>query len=57
MITCPRCGWSNTRPSLPSGVIDVVCRLLLLAPIRCRSCRIRFHRFALPGSKLYFRKT
>ncbi len=56
IITCPRCGWSKARPSVQKGVVDAIARMLLLAPIRCRSCRNRFYRFAIPGSKLYFRK-
>lgn len=43
--TCPRCGWSNTRLSVPDGVLDGLARAILLAPIRCRSCRHRFYRF------------
>lgn len=44
--TCSKCGWSNTRPSWPSGIIDAVLRMFFLVPIRCRRCRNRFYRFS-----------
>jgi DNA-directed RNA polymerase subunit RPC12/RpoP len=47
--TCSRCGWSSTRPSLPSGFIDTVLRMFFLVPIRCRKCRNRFYRFSFTG--------
>ena len=53
MHTCPECGRKNSRPSMRSGLVDFFLRLLLLAPFRCRCCRNRFYRFALPGSTRY----
>ena len=46
--TCPKCGWSNTRFSVPTG-FDRFLRLFWLSPIRCRQCRHRFYRFSLRG--------
>ena len=39
--TCPRCGWSNTRPSHTRGMLDWILRLWFRA-FRCRSCGNRF---------------
>lgn len=41
---CPRCGWTDMRPALRSGVLDGVMRCLLMKPYRCRKCRLRFYR-------------
>src|SRR6476620_857813 len=46
--TCPKCGWSNTRLAVPTGV-DRILRIFLLSPVRCRQCRLRFYRFSLRG--------
>src|SRR5690242_13029647 len=43
---CPRCGWSNIRPSPRRGLIDGFMALFFLAPFRCRNCRHRFYRFS-----------
>ena len=57
MHPCPRCGQTKTRPSMQAGIADVLMRALLMAPVRCRCCRMRFYRFALPGSKWYVTRT
>jgi hypothetical protein len=56
-MLCPRCGKTRIRPSLQSGMIDSLLRLMLLAPFRCRACRARFYRFALSGTKIHLRNT
>jgi len=56
-MMCPRCGKTNIRPSLQSGIIDVLMRAMLLAPFRCRCCRARFYRFAVTGTKLHLRRS
>jgi CheY-like chemotaxis protein len=43
-LFCPRCGWSNVRLSERAGFLDGAAALLLLTPLRCRTCRIRFYR-------------
>ncbi len=53
MHTCPKCGRKDSRPSMRSGLTDFFLRVVLLAPFRCRRCRERFYRFALPGSTKY----
>jgi hypothetical protein len=42
---CPRCGWSNTRPSHTRTVMDPVLELISLRAFRCRSCGNRFRVF------------
>jgi ribosomal protein S27E len=56
-LTCPRCGWSKTRFSMPSGFIDGILRIILLAPIRCRKCRNRFYRFSVVRARFDSRRT
>jgi hypothetical protein len=43
-IFCPKCGWSNVRSSKEAGFLDGAAKLFFLAPLRCRSCRLRFYR-------------
>lgn len=43
-LTCPKCGWSNVRPSIRTSFLDRALVLALLAPFRCRKCRLRFYR-------------
>lgn len=45
ILSCPRCGWSNIRPSQLSGPVDYLLRACLLSPFRCRCCRHRFYRY------------
>ena len=45
-LMCPKCGWSNIRPSLRHGIIDGLLSIARLAPFRCRNCRHRFYRFS-----------
>ena len=42
---CPRCGWSNTRPSYTRTAFDTVLGAISLRAFRCRSCGNRFHAF------------
>jgi hypothetical protein len=43
-LFCPKCGWSNIRLSERSGFLDGIAALLLLSPLRCRNCRLRYYR-------------
>jgi len=43
--TCPRCGWSNTRPSLSRTPLDDVLEFVFVRAFRCRSCGNRFRVF------------
>src|SRR5260370_19484205 len=45
-LFCPKCGWSNIRPSAQHGYLCAVLAVLWLAPLRCRNCRQRFYRFS-----------
>ncbi len=51
--SCPKCGWSNVRHSLPDGPVDTLLGLMLLVPYRCRDCRHRFFQFRNTGSKIF----
>ncbi len=51
-LTCPKCGWSNIRPSAPNSVADRVVGTLGFAPFRCRTCRYRFFRLRLATRRL-----
>jgi DNA-directed RNA polymerase subunit RPC12/RpoP len=42
---CPRCGWSNTRPSYTQTMVDTVLQLFAMRAFRCRSCGNRFRIF------------
>src|SRR5271170_4788868 len=41
---CPTCGSVEVRPSRSRTFLDLVCACFLLAPFRCRVCRVRFYR-------------
>jgi hypothetical protein len=41
---CPRCGSSDIRISVPHGMVDLIFHIILLKPLRCRSCHKRFYR-------------
>jgi CheY-like chemotaxis protein len=43
-LFCPNCGWNNVRSSQRAGFWDGAAMLLLLSPLRCRNCRLRFYR-------------
>ena len=45
---CPRCGWSNTRPSVTWGVLDTILQVFAIRPYRCRSCGVRFRAIRRP---------
>lgn len=45
--SCPNCGWAEARRSPRRGALDILLRVLFLAPYRCRSCRVRFYRFPI----------
>ena len=53
-VSCPRCSSSTVRRSGQSGFIDGAAALLLLLPLRCRKCRLRFYRpwFVAKGAPL-----
>ena len=43
-LVCPRCGWSDVRPSRRIGLLDNLLKFLYFSPFRCRKCRNRFFR-------------
>lgn len=43
-VSCPRCSSETVRLSGRAGFIDGAAVLLLLVPLRCRKCRLRFYR-------------
>jgi CheY-like chemotaxis protein len=47
LAVCPGCGFAETRPSLRRGVGEYLLACLLIAPYRCRRCRVRFFHFSL----------
>jgi CheY-like chemotaxis protein len=46
---CPSCGSSDVRRSLRRSFADFALASLLLAPLRCRKCRVRFFRLWRPA--------
>ncbi len=50
-MACPVCGSHDVRRSLRRTVLDVALACLLLAPFRCRHCRVRFFRVWRPASE------
>jgi CheY-like chemotaxis protein len=48
---CPACGSPDVRRSLRRSFLDIALAGLLLAPFRCRHCRIRFYRMWRPAIK------
>jgi hypothetical protein len=49
---CPRCGWSDTRPSAKHGFADRIAWAFALEPFRCLKCRTRFFRFVNRRAKV-----
>jgi len=43
-MECPKCGWSDVRGSNRAGFWDHLAGFLLLTPVRCRKCRLRYYR-------------
>jgi CheY-like chemotaxis protein len=43
-LSCPQCGWNDVRVSYHARLWDYVLAVLILAPLRCRKCRLRFYR-------------
>jgi CheY-like chemotaxis protein len=43
-LSCPQCGWNDVRVSYHATLLDYVLSVLILAPLRCRKCRLRFYR-------------
>jgi hypothetical protein len=50
-IRCPKCGSTDVRYSYTQTAWDFILRLLFsMDTFRCRSCRVRFHKFD-PGGE------
>jgi hypothetical protein len=50
-VRCPKCGSSDVRYSYTKKAWDVIVDLLFsMDAFRCRSCRVRFHKFD-PGGE------
>jgi CheY-like chemotaxis protein len=43
-LSCPQCGWGDVRVSYHARFWDYALAFLVLAPMRCRKCRLRFYR-------------
>jgi CheY-like chemotaxis protein len=52
-LSCPKCGWSNIRRSSREGLLDWLAAMLLLSPLRCRKCRLRFYRPRFIASRVH----
>jgi len=49
LVYCPRCMASDVRLSRPREAWDLVMRVLLATPLRCRNCAKRFYRRLSPA--------
>jgi len=47
-FSCPRCGSTDVRRSKSEGLVAGIARMFGRWPFRCRSCRVRFYRYASP---------
>src|SRR5580658_6217184 len=43
-LSCPQCGWNDVRVSYHARFLDYALAFLILTPLRCRKCRLRFYR-------------
>jgi hypothetical protein len=49
LVYCPRCMASDVRLSRPREAWDLVMRVLLATPLRCRRCAKRFYKRLTPA--------
>lgn len=47
-FSCPKCGSADVRRSKSEGFVAGIARMFGRWPFRCRSCRVRFYRYADP---------
>jgi hypothetical protein len=45
---CPKCGSNDVRRSTGEGLVAILARMFGRWPFRCRSCRVKFYRYAAP---------
>jgi predicted RNA-binding Zn-ribbon protein involved in translation (DUF1610 family) len=47
-MSCPKCGSTDVRRAKSEGVVVMFFQIFGRFPFRCRSCRVRFYRYAPP---------
>jgi hypothetical protein len=51
-MACPKCGSTDVRRAKSEGFLVSLFQMFGRWPFRCRSCRIRFFRYAPPPADL-----